>query len=163
MAGSVNKVFLIGRLGRDPEVKSFQNGGRIANFSIATSESWKDRQSGERKERTEWHNISVKSDGLVGVVERFLKKGSNVFIEGKLQTRKWEKDGRDHYTTEVVLAQGGHLVMLGDPGNNNRGGDRGGGSVAGGGAGSSYNQGQTSGGGARRQTWDDDLDEEIPF
>ena len=110
---SVNKVILIGNLGKDPEVKSFSNGGRIANFSIATSESWKDKATGERKERTEWHNITVQGDGLVGVVERFLKKGSKIYIEGKLQTRKWQdRDGNDRYTTEIVVGMGGNLTML---------------------------------------------------
>ena len=110
---SVNKVILIGNLGKDPEVKSFSNGGRIANFSIATSESWKDKATGERKGRTEWHNITVQGDGLVGVVERFLKKGSKIYIEGKLQTRKWQdRDGNDRYTTEIVVGMGGNLTML---------------------------------------------------
>src|SRR3546814_12928519 len=105
MAGSVNKVILLGNLGKDPEIKTFQNGGKIANFSIATSESWKDRTTGEKKERTEWHNITVNGDGLVGVVDRFLKKGSKVYIEGQLRTRKWQdRDGNDKYTTEVVIA-----------------------------------------------------------
>ena len=113
MAGSVNKVILVGNLGRDPEVRSFPNGGRVANFSIATAESWKDKNTGERKERTEWHRISVLNDALVGVVERFLKKGSKVYIEGQLETRKYEKDGREMYTTEVVLRPyRGELTML---------------------------------------------------
>lgn len=111
---SVNKVILIGNLGKDPEIKSFQNGGRIANFSIATSESWKDKSTGEKKERTEWHNIAVTGDGLVGVVERFLKKGSKIYVEGQLRTRKWQdRDGNDRYTTEVSVGGiGGSLVML---------------------------------------------------
>ncbi len=103
MAGSVNKVILIGNLGRDPEVRSFQNGGRIANLSIATSETWKDKATGERRERTEWHRVVVFNENLVAVVEQFLKKGSKVYIEGQLETRKYEKDGRETYTTEVVL------------------------------------------------------------
>ena len=102
MAGSVNKVILIGNLGQDPEVKSFQNGGRIANLRIATSENWKDKATGERKERTEWHTVVLQSDGLVGVAERYLRKGSKVYIEGSLRTRKWQdKEGKDRYTTEV--------------------------------------------------------------
>ena len=110
MAGSVNKVILIGNLGADPEVKSFQNGGRIANLRIATSESWKDRQTGERKERTEWHSVVIQSEGLVGVVERYLKKGSKIYIEGSLRTRKWQdRDGNDRYTTEVSVGAGGSL------------------------------------------------------
>lgn len=110
---SVNKVILVGNLGRDPEIRSFPNGGRVANFSIATSESWKDKNSGERKERTEWHKVSIMNDALVGVVERFLKKGSKVYIEGQLETRKYEKDGREMYTTEVVLRPyRGEITML---------------------------------------------------
>ena len=113
MAGSVNKVIIVGNLGADPEVKAFQNGGRIANMRIATSESWKDKATGERKERTEWHSVTVQGDGLVGVVERFLKKGSKVYLEGKLQTRKWQdRDGQDRFTTEVVVGMNGALVML---------------------------------------------------
>ena len=113
MAGSVNRVILIGNLGRDPEIRSFQNGGKVCNFSIATSESWKDKQTGERKENTQWHNIVVKNEGLISVAERFLKKGSKVYIEGKLETRSYEKNGAQHYTTEVVLSPfGGTLTML---------------------------------------------------
>lgn len=114
---SVNKVILIGNLGADPEIKSFQNGGKIANIRIATSEQWKDRMTGERKERTEWHNAVINGDGLVGVVERYLKKGSKVCIEGSLRTRKWQdRDGNDRYTTEVVVAgMGGSLTMLDGP------------------------------------------------
>ena len=104
MAGSVNKVILIGNLGRDPEIRAFQNGGRVASFSIATSESWKDKGSGERKERTEWHRIYVLDDKLVEIVERYIKKGSKLYIEGQLETRKWtDKDGQEKYSTEVVL------------------------------------------------------------
>ena len=111
---SVNKVILIGNLGADPEVKSFQNGGKICNLRIATSESWKDKNSGERKERTEWHTVTISGDGLVGVAERYLRKGSKVYIEGKLQTRKWQDaSGADRYSTEVVVGGiGGSLVML---------------------------------------------------
>src|SRR3546814_12752390 len=106
MAGSVNKVILIGNLGADPEIKSFQNGGRIANIRIATSEQWKDRMTGERKERTEWHNVVINGDGLVGVVERYLTKGSKVYIEGSLRTRKWQnRAGNARYTTAVVLGR----------------------------------------------------------
>lgn len=118
MAGSVNKVILIGNLGADPEVKSFQNGGKIANLRIATSEQWKDRTTGERKERTEWHQVVINGDGLIGVVERYLKKGSKVYLEGSLRTRKWQdRDGNDKFTTEVVIAgMGGSLTMLDGPG-----------------------------------------------
>ncbi len=145
MAGSLNKVMLIGNLGADPEVKSFQNGGRIANLRIATSETWKDRQTGEKKERTDWHTVVLQSDGLVGVAERFLRKGSKVYIEGQLRTRKWQdKDGNDRYTTEVsVGGMGGVMTMLdgapgggggsgGGGGRSSGGGDWGGGSSGGG-------------------------------
>ncbi|ODU28766.1 single-stranded DNA-binding protein [Sphingopyxis sp. SCN 67-31] len=105
MAGSVNKVILIGHLGADPEVKSFRDGGRIANLRIATSEHWKDKQTGERKERTEWHSVVISGDGLVGVAEKYLRKGSAVYVEGALRTRKWQdRDGNDRYSTEVVLS-----------------------------------------------------------
>jgi single-strand DNA-binding protein len=111
---SVNKVILIGALGADPEVKSFQNGGKICNLRMATSERWKDKTSGEQKERTEWHSVTLSSDGLVSVAERFLKKGSKIYIEGKLQTRKWQdQNGNDRYSTEVVVGGfDGKLVML---------------------------------------------------
>lgn len=120
MAVSVNKVILVGNLGADPEVKSFQNGGRIANLRIATSESWKDKNTGERKERTEWHSVAINSDGLVSVVERFLRKGSKVYIEGQLRTRKWQdQSGQDRYTTEIsVGGMGGVLTMLDGSGGN---------------------------------------------
>jgi single-strand DNA-binding protein len=105
---SLNKVTLIGNLGQAPEIRSFQNGGRVANFSIATSERWKDKQTGEKREQTEWHTIVVKNEALVSLAEKFLEKGSKVYIEGQLKTRKWaDKEGKDHYTTEVVL-QGFH-------------------------------------------------------
>lgn len=182
MAGSVNKVILIGNLGADPEIKSFQNGGKIANIRIATSEQWKDRMTGERKERTEWHNVVINGDGLVGVVERYLKKGSKVYIEGSLRTRKWQdRDGNDRYTTEVVIAgMGGTLTMLdgapgggggsrgGDSWNQGGGGssggwDQGGGS-SGGGSGGGWNQGGGgSSGGGGRPPFDDDLDDDVPF
>ena len=114
---SVNKVILVGNLGADPEVRSFQNGGQVCNLRLATSESWKDKSSGEKKERTEWHSVAIFTEGLVGVAERYLKKGSKVYIEGKLQTRKWQDQaGNDRYTTEIVL-QGydAKLVMLDGP------------------------------------------------
>lgn len=114
MSGSLNKVTLIGNLGKDPEIRSFQNGGRVAHLSIATSESWKDKESGERKERTEWHRISVMSDGLVTVAEKYLKKGAKVYVEGALETCKWtDKQGQEKYTTEIVLRPySGELIML---------------------------------------------------
>ena len=172
MAGSVNKVILIGNLGADPEIKSFQNGGRIANLRIATSENWKDKNTGERKERTEWHNVVLQSDGLVGVAERYLRKGSKVYIEGSLRTRKWQdQSGNDRYTTEVsVGGMGGVMTMLdgasggGGGGGGQRGGgdwNQGGGSSGGG---SSWGQGgggsSGSGGGS---SFADDLDDDIPF
>lgn len=104
MAGSVNKVILIGNVGKDPEVRSFQNGGRVASFSVATSENWKDKATGEKKDRTEWHRISVMNDKLVEIVERYVKKGSKLYLEGQLETRKWtDRDGIEKYTTEVVI------------------------------------------------------------
>jgi single-strand DNA-binding protein len=114
MSGSLNKVALIGNLGKDPEIRSFQNGGRAAHFSLATTDSWKDKESGERKERTEWHQIAIMTDGLIAVAEKYLKKGSKVYIEGKLETRKWtDKDKHERMTTEVVLRPySGELIML---------------------------------------------------
>ncbi|WP_066710886.1 single-stranded DNA-binding protein, partial [Sphingomonas adhaesiva] len=128
MAGSVNKVILVGNLGRDPESRSFQNGGKVVNLRIATSESWKDRNTGERKEKTEWHSVAIFNEGLANVAERFLRKGSKVYIEGQLQTRKWQdQNGQDRYSTEVVL-QGFNsvLTMLDGPGGGNGGGGGGG-------------------------------------
>jgi len=114
MAGSVNKVILVGNLGRDPEIRSTQDGLRIANLSVATSESWRDKASGERKEKTEWHRVVIFNKNLADVAEKYLRKGSKVYIEGQLQTRKWtDKDGQDRYTTEVVLGRfNGQLTML---------------------------------------------------
>ena len=135
MAGSVNKVILIGNLGADPEVRQFQNGGQVCNLRIATSETWKDKNTGERREKTEWHNVAIFSEGLVRIAQQYLKKGSKVYIEGKLQTRKWQdQNGQDRYTTEVVL-QGfdGTLTMLDSPGGGQGGG--GGGRMGGGGYG----------------------------
>jgi single-strand DNA-binding protein len=172
MAGSVNKVILIGNLGQDPEVKSFQNGGRIANLRIATSENWKDKNTGERKERTEWHTVVLQSDGLVGVAERFLRKGSKVYIEGQLRTRKWQDaSGNDRYSTEVsVGGVGGVLTMLdGAPGGGqgSGGGQRSGGGDWGGGQQRSSGGGDMGGGGApsggQRGGFADDLDDDIPF
>ena len=118
MAGSVNKVILVGNLGRDPEVRSFQNGGKVAELRVATSETWKDRQTGERREKTEWHTVKIFSEGLCGIAERYLRKGSKVYLEGSLQTRKWQdQSGADRYATEVVL-QGfnASLTLLDDGG-----------------------------------------------
>ena len=171
MAGSVNKVILVGNVGNDPEIRSFNNGGKVANFSLATSENWRDKQSGERKEKTEWHRVAIFNDGLVGVVERYVKKGSKLYIEGKLQTRKWtDRDGNDKYTTEVVLQGfGGTLTML--DGRNDGGGARmggGGGGYnqdSGGGNGGGYqNQGQSRSASAQEGPAENfDLDDEIPF
>ena len=174
MAGSLNKVMLIGNLGADPEIRSFPNGGKLANLRIATSESWKDRQTGERKERTEWHTVVIRSEGLVGVVERFLRKGSKVYVEGQLQTRKWQdKDGNDRYSTEVSIGGiGGVLTMLdgaqggGGGGGGSRGGssswDQGGGQQSGGGD-NWRSGGGSSGGGSGGGSNYDDLDDDIPF
>jgi single-strand DNA-binding protein len=174
MAGSVNKVILVGNLGRDPEARSFQNGGKVVELRIATSESWKDRSSGERREKTEWHTVKVFNEGLASTAERFLRKGSKVYIEGALQTRKWQdQQGQDRYSTEIVL-QGFNatLVMLdgrGEGGGASAGGggggwdeDRGGNefnsSFAGSGSG-----GQSRAGGSRPTAFDSDLDDDVPF
>ena len=177
MAGSVNKVIIIGNLGRDPEVRSFQNGGKVVNLRIATSETWRDKQSGERKERTEWHSVAIFNEGLAKIAEQYLKKGSTVYIEGSLETRKWQdQSGQDKYTTEIVLRPyNGNLTLLGGRGEGggsggggyedrggyddggqggSQGGGYGGGSASGGGRG-----GASSGGGGGRS----DMDDEIPF
>ena len=113
MSGSLNKCLIIGRLGADPEVKSFNNGGQVCNLRVATSESWKSKDTGERKERTEWHSVVLQSDGLINIAQRYLKKGSQIYIEGQLRTRSWEQDGQKRYATEVVVpAFGGTLTML---------------------------------------------------
>lgn len=171
MAGSVNKVIIVGNLGADPEVKSFQNGGRICNLRIATSEDWKDRTTGEKKEKTEWHQVVLSTDGLVGVAERYLKKGAKVYVEGQLQTRKWQDaSGNDRYTTEIrVGGFDGKLVMLdgargGSGGGGNEGwsgGSSGGGAPSGGGQGGSNWQGGSSGFGGG--DFDNDLDDDVPF
>lgn len=174
MAGSLNKVMLIGNLGADPEIRSFQNGGKVCNLRIATSEQWKDRE-GQRQERTEWHTVAIFSEGLVNVCERYLKKGSKVFVEGQLQTRKWQdQNGQDRYSTEVVLRGfNGTLTMLDGPGGGSGGGggqrgggnwDQGGGAGGGSGGGSSWNQGGGgSGGSSGGSNFGDDLDDDIPF
>lgn len=191
MAGSVNKVILVGNLGRDPESRSFSNGGKVVELRVATSESWKDRNSGEKKERTEWHTVKLFSEGLANVAERYLRKGSKVYLEGQLQTRKWQdQQGQDRYSTEIVL-QGfdAKLVMLDGPGGGqgggmgggggSRGGDEwGGGDDAfagqssnrgggyGGGSGGGFgggNRGGGSSGGAAGGGFPDDLDDDVPF
>lgn len=178
MAGSVNKVILIGNLGRDPEVRSFQNGGKVCNLRIATSETWKDRNTGERREKTEWHSVAIFQEGLVRIAEQYLRKGSKVYIEGQLQTRKWQdQSGQDRYSTEVVLqGYGGTLTMLdgrdgggsggggGGYGGGSSGGDYGGGYDGGqsGGGGGGYDSGPSGGGGGGGGS-SRDLDDEIPF
>jgi single-strand DNA-binding protein len=171
MAGSVNKVIIVGNLGRDPEVRSFPNGGKVVNLRIATSETWRDKQSGEKKERTEWHSVAIFNEALGKIAEQYLKKGSTVYIEGQLETRKWQdQSGADRYTTEVVLRQfRGELTLLGgrDGGGSGGGGggyeDRGGGDDFGGGqssgGGGGSRGGSSTGGGGSRP----DLDDEIPF
>ncbi len=158
MAGSVNKVILVGNLGRDPEARTFQNGGKVVNLRIATSETWRDRASGERKERTEWHSVAIFNENLAKIAEQYLRKGSKVYLEGQLETRKWQdQSGQERYTTEIVLRQfRGELTLLDGRGEGGGGGggdyepDRGG--YSGGGAGGGGRSG--SGGG---------LDDEIPF
>jgi len=193
MAGSVNKVIIVGNLGRDPESRSFQNGGKVVNLRIATSESWKDKNSGERKEKTEWHSVAIFNEGLANVAERFLRKGSKVYIEGALQTRKWQdQQGNDKYSTEIVL-QGFNsvLTMLDGPngggqGGGGRGGSGGGddwagggddfGGGSGGGSGGGYGGGSRGGGGGAPAAgggnrggfgqgggFADDLDDDVPF
>ena len=169
MAGSLNKVMLIGNLGRDPEVRSFQNGGKVCNLRIATSETWKDRNTGERREKTEWHSVAIFSEGLVRVCEQYLRKGSKVFVEGQLQTRKWQdQNGQDRYSTEIVLQGiGGTLTMLdgrGEGGGGGGGGGQGGGDYGGGGGGygGGGNQGGGFGGGQGGPSQNID-DDEIPF
>lgn len=158
MAGSVNKVILIGNLGRDPEIRSLNDGTKVANLSVATSESWRDKSSGERREKTEWHRVAIFNDRLAEVAEKYLRKGSKVYVEGQIQTRKWtDKDGQERYTTEVVLQRfRGELTML--DGRNEGGGgyERAseGGGASSGGMGSGGTGGGMGGG---------DLDDEIPF
>lgn len=185
MAGSVNKVILVGNLGADPEVKSFSNGGRICNLRIATSENWTDRASGERKERTEWHSVVIRSDGLIGIAERYLRKGKKIYIEGSLQTRKWQdQNGQDRYSTEVVLSGPGAVMTMldggpgegggsgGGGGRRNEGGwgggnDDGGAGFGGGSSGGGFGGGRSSGGGGNARPssgFDDGFDDdEIPF
>ncbi|MEM9788332.1 MAG: single-stranded DNA-binding protein [Pseudomonadota bacterium] len=167
MAGSVNKVILIGNLGADPEVRTFQNGGKVANLRIATSETWKDRNTGERREKTEWHSVAIFSEGLVRVAEQYLRKGSKVYIEGKLQTRKWQdQSGQDRYSTEVVLQGiGSTLTMLDSRGEGGGGGNYGGGGSGGyGGGGYGGNDGGYGGsGGGNAPAGGGDMDDEIPF
>lgn len=172
MAGSVNKVILVGNLGRDPEVRSFPNGGKVVNLRIATSESWRDRNTGERKERTEWHSVAIFNENLGRIAEQYLRKGSTVYIEGQLETRKWQdQSGQDRYATEVVLRQfRGELTLLGGRGEGGGAGmggdyepdrgvpDRGAGGGMGGGGGGGRSSDYRGGGGSGPG-----IDDEIPF
>ena len=167
MAGSVNKVILVGNLGKDPEIRRTQDGRPIANLSVATSESWRDKTTGERKEKTEWHRVVIFNEGLCKIVEQYLKKGSKIYLEGSLQTRKWtDKDGNDKYSTEVVL-QGfnSSLTMLDGRGGGGAGGSAGGGQDSGGedfgssGPTASRKPAMAAAGGGKRE----DMDDEIPF
>ncbi len=175
MAGSVNKVILVGNLGRDPESRSFQNGGKVVNLRIATSETWKDKSSGERKEKTEWHSVAIFSEGLANVAEKYLRKGSKVYLEGALQTRKWQgQDGQDKYSTEIVLQGFNAVLVLLDRREGEGGGARSGGwdedaggndfnsSFAGSGGGAAR-AGAPSGGASRPAAFDSDLDDDVPF
>jgi single-strand DNA-binding protein len=183
LAGSVNKVILVGNLGRDPESRSFQNGGKVVELRIATSENWKDRQSGERREKTEWHTVKIFSEGLANVAERYLRKGSKVYLEGQLQTRKWQdQSGADRYSTEIVL-QGfnAQMVLLDSQGGGAGGGRAGGASEDWGGGdefsgqsssrGGGYGGGERGGGnfnsggqrGGSGGGFPDDLDDDVPF
>lgn len=157
MAGSVNKVILVGNLGRDPEVRTTQDGLKIVNLSLATSDTWRDKSSGERKERTEWHRVVIFNERLAEVAEKYLRKGSKIYVEGALQTRKWtDQNGQDRYSTEVVLQRfRGELTML-----DSRAGGEGGGDYSGGGGGGSYGGGGSGGPGG---SGGGDLDDEIPF
>ncbi|MBL0968266.1 MAG: single-stranded DNA-binding protein [Brevundimonas sp.] len=159
MAGSVNKVILVGNLGRDPEIRTLNNGEKVANLSLATSEQWRDKSTGERKEKTEWHRVVVFNDNIVKVVENYLKKGSTIYVEGSLQTRKWtDQQGVEKYSTEVVIQRfNGQLTMLG--------GRDGGGSSGGGPRDDDYSSGFSTGGANKpsgpRESYD--LNDDIPF
>ncbi|MGR3463805.1 single-stranded DNA-binding protein [Limimaricola sp.] len=168
MAGSVNKVIIIGNLGRDPEVRTFQNGGKVVNLRIATSENWKDRNTGERREKTEWHSVAIFNENIGRIAEQYLKKGSTVYIEGQLETRKWQdQSGNDRYSTEIVVRPyKGEMTLLGGRGDGGGSGGGYGGSGGGyddrGGSGGyddrgGYGGGNQGGGGSR------DIDDEIPF
>jgi single-strand DNA-binding protein len=162
MSGSVNKVIIIGNLGRDPESRSFQNGGKVVNLRIATSETWKDKSTGERKERTEWHTVAVFNEGLANVAERFLRKGSKVYIEGQLQTRKWQdQQGQDRYSTEVVL-QGFNSVLTMLDGSGGAEGGRGAGRAPADDL-DSFGASSRGGGGMQGGGFADDLNDDVPF
>jgi len=181
MAGSVNKVILIGNLGRDPEVRSFQNGGKVVNLRIATTETWRDRNSGERREKTEWHSVVISSEPLAKIAEQYLRKGSSVYIEGQLETRKWQdQSGQDRYSTEVVVRPfSGNITLLGGRGEGGgssgggqddrgyddygSGGDQGGRGSYGGGGAAGGRSGGGQPGGQSGGTRASDMDDEIPF
>ncbi|WP_425090249.1 single-stranded DNA-binding protein [Tropicimonas sp. S265A] len=169
MAGSVNKVILVGNLGRDPEVRTFQNGGKVCNLRIATSENWKDRNTGERREKTEWHSVAIFSEPLARIAEQYLRKGSKVYLEGQLETRKWQdQSGQDRYSTEVVLRPyKGELTLLDGRGDGGGMGGGGGGYVpdqSGGGYGGGQGGGGQGGGyGGGGPAGGSDLEDEIPF
>jgi len=165
MAGSVNKVILVGNLGKDPEVRSLNSGDKVCNLSVATSEQWRDRTTGERKERTEWHRVVIFNDNLVKVAEQYLKKGSTVYIEGALQTRKYQDNtGAEKYTTEVVLQKfRGELTMLGGRGDSGGASDSEYGGGYSSGAGGGQFAGGRAGGSGARESFSADLDDEIPF
>lgn len=174
MAGSVNKVILVGNLGRDPDIRTMQDGNKVVNLSVATSETWRDRNSGERRERTEWHRVVIFNENLAKVAEQYLRKGSKVYVEGQLQTRKWtDQSGQEKYSTEVVLQRfRGELQMLdgrGEGGGSQGGGYGGddgynqGGGYGGGSGGGGYGGGSGSGGGQPPAGGPGDLDDEIPF
>jgi single-strand DNA-binding protein len=166
MAGSVNKVIIVGNLGRDPEVRTFQNGGKVVNLNIATSETWRDKASGERKERTEWHRVAILNENLATIAEKYLKKGSKVYLEGQLETRKWQdQSGAERYSTEVVLRPyRGELTLLDGRNEGGSGGGMGGGydapAVSGGGYDGGFGGGNAGGGSSAPSR---DMDDEIPF
>ncbi|MCE0504947.1 single-stranded DNA-binding protein [Roseivivax sp. GX 12232] len=177
MAGSVNKVIIVGNLGRDPETRTFQNGGKVCNLRIATSEQWKDRNTGERREKTEWHSVAIFAEPLARIAEQYLRKGSKVYIEGQLETRKWQdQSGQDRYSTEVVLRPyRSELTLLDSRGGGGDGGGFGGGGGGyqddqggygggyGGGGGGGFGGDQGGGGGGGSRAPSRDLDDEIPF
>lgn len=173
MSGSVNKVILVGNLGRDPEIRTMQNGGKVANLSIATSENWRDRQTGERREKTEWHRVVVFDDRLIDVIERYVKKGAKLYLEGQLQTRKWsDQSGQERYSTEVVLQRyRGEMTMLDGRGGGGGGDDFAGGNYerdyggapSGGGSSGGGSSGGGFGGGNAPAPGPGDLDDDIPF
>jgi single-strand DNA-binding protein len=171
MMAGVNKVILVGRLGKDPESKTFANGGSVVNFTMATSETWRDKMSGERKEKTEWHNIVIRNENIGKIATQYLRKGSEVYIEGSISTRKWQdQNGADRYTTEIVIGPfKGELALIGGRdgggGGSSRGSDDFGGGGYGGGApsGGGFGGGAPAGGGKRPGAFDDDLDDDVPF